>query len=372
MKKILSFLLLLAGVTTFTSCSDNDATYSATDPLSITLADVLFGAGGGDGSIVANTTATLTATTNADWLSLAVNGNTVTVTSQPNTSLEARSAKIVVTASDGTTANVIATQHGLLLALNARTSYLFSSNGNEPGIIYDKSNVDFEQVVSDDWIHLEKTEEGYAITVDDNTGEYRHGTIRLSFPASDFTQVINIGQWGDTFPFAGLNTATYEDAEGNSYTKTVSVVADETDAEGDSYLVKGLMDEGDLLLTLNTRNTDAVEYYVSAGYSPGTLIEDGTTYTLRCLLSVYNVNTGSRYYPTQVTTVATSAYRMAFEWMTDEDANPSFNFVRNDALSATYTTDGIIVCKFTNTNTAAAAARKGIAYEFLNLKITSK
>ena len=370
MKKIFSFLMLLAGVTTFTSCSDDDASYSAPETLTITQANVLFGAGGGNGTIEANTASALTATTDAAWLALSANGSTIAVTAQPNTNLEDRSAKITVTASNGATANVIATQHGLLLALNAENTYLFNSSDNEAAIIIDKSNIDFEQVISSDWIHLERVQEGFAINVEPNNGEYRHGTIQLSFAASGFKKVINIGQWGESFPFTSLNTAIYQDEEGNTYNKTVSVVADASDESGNTYLIKGLMDEGDLAVTFNTKTENRVEYYVAAGYSPGKMIEDGTTYTLRCLISAYNNNTGNRYYPTTVTTQATNAYRMAFEWQTDENAMPTFNYVRNGNLSNTYTTDGIIVCKFSSTTGASNAARKGIVYQFLNLKFT--
>ena len=148
----------------------------------------------------------------------------------------------------------------------------------------------------------------------------------------------------------------------------LTVVAD-TEKEN-TYLIKGLMSEGDLSMTYNASNKNMVEYYVSAGYSPGKLIDGETTYTLRCLMSAYNVNTGNRYYPTAVTTQAANAYRMAFEWQVDENAIPVLNYVRNNTLSSTYNTDGIIVCKFSSATGAAAAARKGIVYEFLNLKFT--
>lgn len=365
MKKIFSFLVLLTAMTMVTSCSNNDATYTAPEILPITVADVLFGAGGGDGSIVANTTSSLIATTNASWLTLTTNGNTVTVTSQANTSLEARSAKIIVSAADGATASVVATQHGLLLALDAENSYLFKSTDNAPTIILDKSNVEFEQVISADWIHLDKVVEGYSITVDSNEGEYRHGTIELSFAAAEFKKVINIGQWGESFPFASLNTATYEDENGNSYTKDIQIVEGN---DNGTWLIKGLMDEGDILFSKGIGD----EFYVGAGYSPGTRTEGSTTYTLRCLLSAYNVNTGNRFYPTQISTQANNAYRMAFEWLTDEDANPSFDYVRNSTLSPNYRTDGIIVCKFNSPSSASSSARKGIVYEFLNLKFSSK
>ena len=369
MKKIYSFLVLMVGIASFMSCSEKDATYSATEPLAITKSDVLFGAGGGDGSVVTASQSAVTATTDAAWLALSIDGGTVKVTAQPNVSLEARSAKIVLKSSDGATANVTATQHGLLLALNAKDAYLFNRADNAPVIIPDKSNVDFTQVISADWIHVEKVEEGYAVTVDPNAGDYRHGSIELSFDASNFKKVINIGQWGNTLPFTSLTTATYEDEEGNTYQKTVTVTADETDESGNTYLINGLMAEGPLAVTLNTKTQDIVEYYVSAGYTPGKLVEEGTTYTLRCLMSCYNVNTGNRYYPTQVTSLETSAYRMAFEWQVDENAMPTFNYVRNNALAETFLTDGIIVCKFSTASGAAAGARKGIAYQFLNLKL---
>lgn len=360
----------MAAITSLVSCSEKDATYDATAPLPITKADVLFGADGGDGSIVTNTLSAVSATTDAKWINLTVNGSTVIVTAEPNVSLEARSAKIVVKDANGATANVTATQHGLLLALNAKDAYLFNGSDNAPVIIPDKSNIAFKQVISDEWIHLEKVEEGYAVTVDPNEGSYRHGSIQLSFEASNFSKTINIGQWGATMPFTSLTTATYEDEEGNTYSKPVTVVADENDVEGNTYLIKGLMDEGDLSVTLNTKTEDMVEYYVAAGYTLGKLSEDGTTYTLRCLMSVYNVNTGGRYYPTQVTTLETSPYRMAFEWQVDENAMPVFNYVRNGELSANYRTDGIIVCKFSTATGASAATRKGIAYQFLNLKLS--
>jgi hypothetical protein len=369
MKKILSFLVLLAGITSLMSCGEKDATYDGIAPLTITKTDVLFSADGGEGSIAASTSAAVKATTDAKWITLSVNGSTVSVKAQPNVSLEARSAKIVLTADDGKTANVIATQHGLLLALNAKDAYIFDMSNSDPAIISDKSNIIFHQEISDDWIHIEKVSEGYSISVDPNeSGNYRHGSIKLSFEAAQFTKTINIAQWGANLPFTSLTKAIYQDEAGNKYQKDITVVAD-TEKEN-TYLIKGLMSEGDLSMTYNASNKNMVEYYVSAGYSPGKLIDGETTYTLRCLMSAYNVNTGNRYYPTAVTTQAANAYRMAFEWQVDENAMPILNYVRNNTLSSTYTTDGIIVCKFSSATGAAAAARKGIAYEFLNLKFT--
>ena len=80
MKKLLSFMILLAGVISFTSCSDDDPTYTAPAELSLKSADAFFEAAGGTGSIVVNSAESITATSNAEWLKAAVNGNTVTQT----------------------------------------------------------------------------------------------------------------------------------------------------------------------------------------------------------------------------------------------------------------------------------------------------
>jgi hypothetical protein len=112
MKKIFSFIVLLAGVAMFTSCGDDDATYQATPKLEIASADLAFEAAGGTGTVTVNNPAgTLTATTESSWLAVAVNGSTVTITAERNRTLEGRSATILLKAGD-TENTITATQKG--------------------------------------------------------------------------------------------------------------------------------------------------------------------------------------------------------------------------------------------------------------------
>ena len=111
MKKLYSLIALLAAVTLFTACGDDDATYSPTPKLEVTAVDVLFEPEGGQGSITVNTASSLTATTEASWLTLTVSGNQVTATADANTTLDGRSAKITLQAG-GAQAVVTATQKG--------------------------------------------------------------------------------------------------------------------------------------------------------------------------------------------------------------------------------------------------------------------
>lgn len=119
MKKILTFIVLLAGVMAITSCSNDDATYTPTPVLEVASADLSFEATGGTGTVVVNNPAgTLTATTESSWLGISVNGNTLTITAEPNSVLEGRSATILLKA--GNTENTItATQKGCEYGLSS-------------------------------------------------------------------------------------------------------------------------------------------------------------------------------------------------------------------------------------------------------------
>lgn len=122
MKKIFSFILLLAGVTMVTSCGEDDATYTPVEPLEIVSNNTLFETAGGTGTITVKATGALTANTPAQWLTVAVSGNTVTVTAQENPSISGRSAQITLSAG-GKTTNVTATQKGLAYGVKEGLEY---------------------------------------------------------------------------------------------------------------------------------------------------------------------------------------------------------------------------------------------------------
>ena len=117
MKKLLSFMILLAGVISFTSCSDDDPTYTAPAQLSLKSADAFFEAAGGTGSIVVNTAESITATSNADWLTATVSGNTVTLTVAANDKLEGRSTNVLLKSATAVK-EVNVTQRGIIYGLS--------------------------------------------------------------------------------------------------------------------------------------------------------------------------------------------------------------------------------------------------------------
>ena len=117
MKKILSLMVLLAGVISFTSCGDDDdATYTAPAQLSLKSADAFYEAAGGTGSIVVNSSETITATSNVEWLTVSVSGNTVNLTVAANDKLEGRSTNVVLkTASASKEVNI--SQRGIIYGI---------------------------------------------------------------------------------------------------------------------------------------------------------------------------------------------------------------------------------------------------------------
>lgn len=361
-KQIFSILAIAAMTGLFYACSDDDKTYESPAKITITSADLVFTPNGGTNTVTTNAQGTLTATTTSTWLTTEVEGATLKLTATPNSKLETRTAVINLSA-NGAVATLTAQQRGMIIDLTVDDNYLFTATDNAGSLIVDNSNVTFESVVSADWIHLTKTPGGYTVNVDDNPAEdMRSGSVTLKF--NDFVRQFRVVQWGTSFPFAALNTAVYTDGDGVEQTKAVTVEADAS-KEG-VYLVKGLIDEGDIQLLTN--NNSQNEFYIPAGYTPGKITEDGTTLTLRCIMSATSVSTGNRYYPTIISNTATNSYRMPFRWNADSNNQPLLEYYRHDDLSAAYDTDGFIVCKYSNASSAAAIARKGIVYYFLNIK----
>ena len=341
------------------ACGDDSKEYESPAKLQIKSAELVFSPTGGTNVITTAAEGTLSATTTSNWLKLEVDGSTVKLTAGPNVDLQTRAAVINLSA-NGATASVTAQQRGMILDLDMQDVYAFEYANNEVATITNYGNVDFEGETSADWIHLNKNNDNYTISVDDNNGDYRKGTVTLKF--SSVQKTITVQQWGKTYPFTEMNTATFTDGEGQEQTKAITIVVDPS-KEG-AYLIKGLTAEGDIQLL--TSGSVGGEFFIPAGYKLGSIVEDEKTMTLRCLISA-KTKSGDRYYPTITSSSETSPYRMAFRWAADENDNFSLGYKRNANLSSAYETDGVVVCKYNSASGAAAINRKGLVYYFTNL-----
>lgn len=226
MKKILSFIVLLAGVTMFTSCGDDDATYQATPKLEIASVDVLFEAEGGDGSIVVNSSGTVTATTDASWLTLTVQGSQIIVTAQPNLTLDGRSALIKL-AADGTETQVTATQKSSVYGI--------------PSLEYEVG--DYQASLDIDVVHNQ------AVTVESQsewlTATFNEETSQIEIVAEDNNEAD---------PRVGIVTATMGD-----YSNDIVITQQGFLLEPETDKIKSTNEAADFTIAINHSRTVTVK-----------------------------------------------------------------------------------------------------------------
>jgi len=218
MKKILSFIVLLAGVISITSCSSDDATYQATPELEVASANVLFEAEGGDGSIVVNGSGTVTATTDASWLTLSVQGSQVIVTAQPNLTLDGRSA-VIKLVSGSTEAQVTATQK--------------SSVYGVPSLEYEIG--DYQASLDIDVVHNQK------VTVESQsewlTATFNEGTSQIEIVAEDNNEAD---------PRVGIVTVTMGD-----YSNDIVITQQGFLLEPETDKIKSTNEAGDYTISIS-------------------------------------------------------------------------------------------------------------------------
>ena len=314
----------------------------------------------------------ITATSSANWLKVSVSGNTVKMVGEANTSKQSRNALVTISAANGDKTAVNVSQVGMVINVIADDRYLFEGVNNPDVEISNQSNVIFKIESTDSWIKMNRTEKGYTLNVEDNTGdELRKGSVTLKY--ADYSKQINVVQWGKEYPFTDLNTATYKNKSGVMQTKTVTIEKDPS--KDGQYLVKGLVPEGNVTLMYNQTERN---WYVSSGYYVGTKVKTGSTKVyLRCMMSAADVKTGERYWPTTISTSATYEYRMQFSWSLDQNDQTELVYTRNSTLSSTYSTNGIIVIRYKKQAGAGEGNRDGsgedcIEYYLLDLKFSKK
>lgn len=202
----------------FTSCGDDDATYQATPKLEIASADVLFEADGGDGSIVVNGSGTVTATTDASWLTLSVQGSQVIVTAQPNLTLDGRSA-VIKLVSGSTEAQVTATQK--------------SSVYGVPSLEYEIG--DYQASLDIDVVHNQK------VTVESQsewlTATFNEGTSQIEIVAEDNNEAD---------PRVGIVTVTMGD-----YSNDIVITQQGFLLEPETDKIKSTNEAGDYTISIS-------------------------------------------------------------------------------------------------------------------------
>lgn len=188
MKKIFSLLtmtlcLFLAG------CSDNENN-STIPELGIESSEVIFGAGGGEGTITV-AVPNIAAKADQDWFTVSVSGNVVKVVAAENRDVNGRTGQVILTSGE-LKRTVPVTQYGLTIKTSP-SEIILAGAGDEQKV---EIVCDFPVTVetSDSWISA--TQAGDTLTVKAGANEAiktRKGTIKLSVTENVYA-VISIFQ----------------------------------------------------------------------------------------------------------------------------------------------------------------------------------
>ncbi|MBR1547613.1 MAG: BACON domain-containing protein [Prevotella sp.] len=229
MKKLYSFIALLAAVTLFTACGDDDATYNPTPKLDVTNVNVLFEAEGGQGSITVNTSSALTATTESEWLTLSVSGKTVTAMAAANNQLDGRSATILLKAG-GAESIVTATQKGSVYGLAGGKEYQISDSPDTLYIpVVHTSGVTVESLA--DWLHASFDEATSQIVVaSDGNYEVAPRVGQVAYATGTIQDTLVFTQAGMSFELETDDVSFITNAAGSqtvkvSSTKSINVLS---------------------------------------------------------------------------------------------------------------------------------------------------
>lgn len=181
MSRLISFALFLSVLIGFSSCGEDDLTgyVPESNGLAIVRNTLSFGAQGGTEAVEVSTTEPVTFELSADWCSATVAGATVSVTAQPNTGYESRTALLTLRAG-GKQRRLAVQQQGSIIgilpvrscyAANEGTTFTYNVTHDPPMTVTTASS----------WIHPVMEGNKLTIVVDDNTG----GHIRRGYVASE-------------------------------------------------------------------------------------------------------------------------------------------------------------------------------------------
>lgn len=228
MKKLYSLFLLLTGLLCFTSCGDDDYTYTAPETLNVTKADLYFTSSGGTGNVEIKSNSGLRATSSVDWCTVSVSGGVITATVVENVSLESRAGTITV--NDGTLSSLVAVyQEGL--ACNVDMSAFKTVNPNtesSTSITIDSSSPYAINIPSYATSWLSYTDEAGEVTFNLTANETevpRAANVIITSGERKVTLVIA------QYEFTGTWTADFLNSRGVATTEQVEIA----DLGGDKF-----------------------------------------------------------------------------------------------------------------------------------------
>ena len=236
MKKILSLFVLAIGCITFAACGDDDNYTEKENSVKVVKANTLIAYTGGSTTIEV-TGAGISAVSAAEWLTVTVNGNTITATATKNTSRESRATHITAKASNGDYALIPIQQEGwtfdtsifTLSANDAADEYLFTVSSAYPVTVTSNSN----------WFDVNYDAETGNVKVTmtaNNTGIPRSGSINVESEGTvktipvyqaEFEKDV-LGKYKFGFTSSGRDQSNYSYIDAVLTSKSLTINVSET------------------------------------------------------------------------------------------------------------------------------------------------
>lgn len=196
LRPVITAFLVGCGVATAiltSSCSGDDPVYTPGESIAIVSNDLLFPAEGTTATVQVTAAAPIAATLTADWCRAAVSGNTVTVTADPNTHFEGRTALLTITA--GTARRQLPVQQlGMVLDLPMVTTGHYSPAAGDVFTTTIVHTLPMTVSASHSWIHPVIDGNTLQVTVDSNVGGHiRRGQVFCE--CAGYADTLSIAQY---------------------------------------------------------------------------------------------------------------------------------------------------------------------------------
>jgi hypothetical protein len=338
MKNLIKMSLLLTCFLWLSGCSEEE---KETFKPGIKAADVNFEAGGGSGYIDVTAKERISASAEASWCMVNVEGQRINVTVTPNTNQMGRSTLVTISA-DGETLTVPVNQYASILVLD-NTILSFTLSGGEKEVNAVKSSMPFQISTDVDWITYSVNNQKITITVNAAPAP-RSAYVEVT--AGEIVRKIEINQ-----------VPVYEDLLGDWTLKYGSNPAGvkvkiSPQTAGQSYTLSGIpvtpTEFGSCVVTFNASNA---HLNISSGQYLG--LYEGE-YVYLCLLSAAGSFTWNTS-PTYEAVIDVSASQLTYKF-------------GNNGSWTGQTINGVLPAFF-STETPAGASYAGQYYILQNLTL---
>ena len=219
MKKYLHIIVLVATAIMLFACQKNASTdIVPAKQFTIVKSDLALSPSGGSCTIEVQATQAVIVTADREWCTATVSNKIVTVSAEPNYSLESRYCRLKLE-SGGEVLYATVQQYGEVVAGLEELSDLTAPVEGREIEVKIKTNVAVEAVTEESWIHVTLEDNKFIVSIDPNdeprtrfgTVTYSAGSVSGSFEVTQYPELVKPESWvitegTPTFDYPKFNT----------------------------------------------------------------------------------------------------------------------------------------------------------------------